>query len=303
MKFNGKIAVLKGGFSDERAISLKTSENVEQALKELGFKYTSIDCKDDFVEKLISSNFDLCFNALHGEFGEDGQIQALLEEIGIKYTHSGISSSILAMNKAFSKEIFIRNNVPTPKYKMLDKEDINENDILIPSVIKPINNGSSVGVYIILSESDKTSFLNDLKNWKYGKYIMVEKYIKGRELTCGIIDNKPTEVMEIKAKNIFYDYETKYTQGMSEYVLANDIPRKTYTKIQDLTMRCHNLLGCKGITRTDFRLEEGEILSPYVLELNTNPGLTKTSLIPKLAAFQDISYNNLIYIIIEDAIC
>ena len=275
MKFNGKIAVLKGGFSDERAISLKTSENVEQALKELGFKYTSIDCKDDFIEKLISSNFDLCFNALHGEFGEDGQIQALLEEIGIKYTHSGISSSILAMNKVFSKEIFIRNNVPTPKYKMLDKEDINENDILIPSVIKPINNGSSVGVYIILSESDKTSFLNDLKNWKYGKYIMVEKYIKGRELTCGIIYNKPTEVMEIKAKNIFYDYETKYTQGMSEYVLANDIPRKTYTKIQDLTMRCHNLLGCKGGTRTDFRLEEGEILSPYVLELNTNPGLTK----------------------------
>ena len=271
MKFNGKIAVLKGGFSDERAISLKTSENVEQALKELGFKYTSIDCKDDFIEKLISSNFDLCFNALHGEFGEDGQIQALLEEIGIKYTHSGISSSILAMNKVFSKEIFIRNNVPTPKYKMLDKEDINENDILIPSVIKPINNGSSVGVYIILSESDKTSFLNDLKNWKYGKYIMVEKYIKGRELTCGIIDNKPTEVMEIKAKNIFYDYETKYTKGMSEYVLANDIPRKIYTKIQDLTMRCHNLLGCKGVTRTDFRLEEGEILSPYVLELNTNP--------------------------------
>ena len=127
MKFNGKIAVLKGGYSDEREISLKTSENVEQALKELGFRYISIDCKDDFIEKLISSNFDLCFNALHGEFGEDGQIQALLEEIGIKYTHSGISSSILAMNKAFSKEIFIRNNVPTPKYKMLDKQDINEN--------------------------------------------------------------------------------------------------------------------------------------------------------------------------------
>ena len=132
---------------------------------------------------------------------------------------------------------------------------------------------------------------------------MVEKYIKGRELTCGIIANKPTEVMEIKAKNIFYDYETKYTQGMSEYVLAKDIPRETYDKIQDLTMNCHNLLGCKGVTRTDFRLEEDTTLSPYVLELNTNPGLTKTSLIPKLAAFQDISYNNLISLIIEDAIC
>ena len=303
MAFKGKIAVLKGGYSDERVISLKTGENVEQALKELGLRYISIDCKDDFLEKLISSNFDLCFNALHGEFGEDGQIQALLEEIGIKYTHSGVSSSILAMNKAFSKEIFIRNDVPTPQYKMIDKDDINENDILIPSVIKPINNGSSFGVYIILSESDKTSFLEDIKNWKYGKYIMVEKYIKGRELTCGIIANKPTEVMEIKAKNIFYDYETKYTQGMSEYILAKDIPRETYNKIQDLTLSCHNLLGCKGVTRTDFRLEEDTILSPYVLELNTNPGLTKTSLIPKLAAFQGISYNNLIRLIIEDAIC
>ena len=303
MKFKGKIAVLKGGYSDERAISLKTGENVEQALNELGLRYTSIDCKDDFLEKLISSNFDLCFNALHGEFGEDGQIQALLEEIGIKYTHSGISSSILAMNKAFSKEIFIRNDVPTPQYKMIDKDDINENDILIPSVIKPINNGSSFGVYIIMNESDKTSFLKDIKNWKYGKYLMVEKYIEGRELTCGIIADKPTEVMEIKAKNIFYDYETKYTQGMSEYILAKDIPRETYNKIQDLTINCHNLLGCKGVTRTDFRLEEDTILSPYVLELNTNPGLTKTSLIPKLAAFQDISYNNLISLIIEDAIC
>ena len=303
MTFKGKIAVLKGGYSDERAISLKTGENVEQALNELGLRYTSIDCKDDFLEKLISSNFDLCFNALHGEFGEDGQIQALLEEIGIKYTHSGISSSILAMNKAFSKEIFIKNDVPTPQYKMIDKDDINENDILIPSVIKPINNGSSFGVYIIMSESDKTSFLKDIKNWKYGKYLMVEKYIEGRELTCGIIADKPTEVLEIKAKNIFYDYETKYTQGMSEYILAKDIPRETYNKIQDLTINCHNLLGCKGVTRTDFRLEEDTNLSPYVLELNTNPGLTKTSLIPKLAAFQDISYNNLISLIIEDAIC
>ena len=161
-RFRGKIAILKGGYSDEREISLKTGENVEKALEELGFNFVSIDCRDDFITQLSKSNFDLCFNALHGEFGEDGQIQALLEKIGIRYTHSGVSASILAMNKVFSKEIFLKNKIPTPDYKIKDTNKINPSDIPIPSVVKPINNGSSVGVYIILSESDKTNFLNEL---------------------------------------------------------------------------------------------------------------------------------------------
>ena len=219
-QFRGKIAILKGGYSDEREISLKTAENVEKALEELGFNFVSIDCRDDFITQLSKSNFDLCFNALHGEFGEDGQIQALLEKIGIRYTHSGVSASILAMNKVFSKEIFLKNKIPTPDYKIKDTNKINPSDIPIPSVVKPINNGSSVGVYIILSESDKTNFLNELSNWHYGKYLMIEEYIKGRELTCGIINNKPTEIMEITSNNIFYDYETKYTEGMSKYELS-----------------------------------------------------------------------------------
>jgi len=303
-KYKGKIAVLKGGYSDEREISLKTAENVEKALEELGFNYVSIDCRDDFIAHLNKSNFDLCFNALHGEFGEDGQIQALLEKIGIRYTHSGVSASILAMNKVFSKEIFLKNTISTPDYKIKDTNSINASDIPIPSVVKPINNGSSVGVYIILGESDKTNVINELKNWHYGKYIMIEEYIEGRELTCGIIKDKPTEIMEIISNNIFYDYETKYTKGMSKYEVPNDLPDELYKKIKDMTLDCHNLLGCKGVTRTDFRLKKTEdnIYKPFVLELNTNPGLTKTSLIPKLAKKEGISYNELIKLIIQDAL-
>ena len=304
-RFRGKIALLKGGYSDEREISLKTAENVEKALEELGFNFVSIDCRDDFITQLSKSNFDLCFNALHGEFGEDGQIQALLEKIGIRYTHSGVSASILAMNKVFSKEIFLKNKIPTPDYKIKDTNKINPSDIPIPSVVKPINNGSSVGVYIILSESDKTNFLNELSNWHYGKYLMIEEYIKGRELTCGIINNKPTEIMEITSNNIFYDYETKYTEGMSKYEIPNNLPSELYNRIKDFTLHCHNLLGCKGVTRTDFRLEKTEdnIYRPFVLEINTNPGLTKTSLIPKLAKKKGISYKELIKLIIQDALC
>ena len=209
------------------------------------------------------------------------------------------------MNKVFSKEIFLKNKIPTPDYKIKDTNKINPSDIPIPSVVKPINNGSSVGVYIILSESDKTNFLNELSNWHYGKYLMIEEYIKGRELTCGIINNKPTEIMEITSNNIFYDYETKYTEGMSKYEIPNNLPSELYNRIKDFTLHCHNLLGCKGVTRTDFRLEKTEdnIYRPFVLEINTNPGLTKTSLIPKLAKKEGISYNELIKLIIQDALC
>ena len=200
---------------------------------------------------------------------------------------------------------FLKNKIPTPDYKIKDTNKINPSDIPIPSVVKPINNGSSVGVYIILSESDKTNFLNELSNWHYGKYLMIEEYIKGRELTCGIINNKPTEIMEITSNNIFYDYETKYTEGMSKYEIPNNLPSELYKRIKDFTLHCHNLLGCKGVTRTDFRLEKTEdnIYRPFVLEINTNPGLTKTSLIPKLAQKEGISYNELIKLIIQDALC
>ena len=300
-KPKANILVLKGGFSDENTISLKTAKNVERAIKDLGYDFDSIDCKDNFINKIRNSNFDLCFNALHGELGEDGQIQALLEKMGIKYTHSGVSSSILSMNKVLAKEVFIKNDIATPDYIIKHINEIKSVDIPIPSVIKPTNNGSSLGVYIILNESDKIKIIKILKNWKFGNHVMIEKYIKGRELTCGVINNEPTEIMEIISDNLFYDYETKYTKGKSNYEHVTDLSNDIYKNIQKLAVKCHISLGCRGITRTDFRLEKSKI--PYVLEINTNPGLTKTSLVPKLAALQGISYNKLIDIIIKDGLC
>ena len=300
--FKGKIIILKGGYSHERDISLKSAENVEKALEKIGYKYDSIDCVDEFINKIINSKADLCFNALHGEFGEDGQIQAILDNLNIKYTHSGVSSSVIAMNKAISKEIFIKNNIPTPDYQLIEKQKLPSLSLKPPFVIKPVNNGSSIGIYIILNESDKIRILKELEDWQYGNYVMVEKYIKGRELTCGIISDKPTEVMEIKAKNNFYDYHTKYTKGMSNHFIPAELPKNIYDDIKEMTLDCHNLLQCDGITRTDFRLEE-DSNKPFVLELNTHPGLTKTSLIPELAAAQGISYTDLIGFIIEEAAC
>ena len=300
--FKGKIIILKGGYSHERDISLKSAENVEKALEKIGYKYDSIDCVDEFINKIINSKADLCFNALHGEFGEDGQIQAILDNLNIKYTHSGVSSSVIAMNKAISKEIFIKNNIPTPDYQLIEKQKLPSLNLKPPFVIKPVNNGSSIGIYIILNESDKIRILKELEDWQYGNYVMVEKYIKGRELTCGIISDKPTEVMEIKAKNNFYDYHTKYTKGMSNHFIPAELPKNIYDDIKEMPLDCHNILQCDGITRTDFRLEE-DSNKLFVLELNTHPGLTKTSLIPELAAAQGISYTDLIGFIIEEAAC
>ena len=206
------------------------------------------------------------------------------------------------MNKAISKEIFIKNNIPTPDYQLIEKQKLPSLSLKPPFVIKPVNNGSSIGIYIILNESDKIRILKELEDWQYGNYVMVEKYIKGRELTCGIISDKPTEVMEIKAKNNFYDYHTKYTKGMSNHFIPAELPKNIYDDIKEMTLDCHNLLQCDGITRTDFRLEE-DSNKPFVLELNTHPGLTKTSLIPELAAAQGISYTDLIGFIIEEAAC
>ena len=303
--FDGKIIVLKGGYSSEREISLKSAENVEKALHEIGYNYSSIDCTDGFIQEIINSGADLCFNSLHGELGEDGKIQAILENMNIKYTHSNISSSVLAMNKVISKEIFKKNKIQTPKYKLFEFSNFDISELVPPFVIKPISNGSSIGIYIILDESDKIKVSKELKNWGYGNSIMVEEYIEGKELTCGIINDQVTDIMEIKTDNSFYDYTTKYTQGESSHIIPAEITELISNEIKEITKKCHNLLGCNGVTRTDFRLgnsQENE-LTPFVLEINTHPGLTETSLIPDLAQAMGISYNELINLIIKEAIC
>jgi len=303
--FDGKIIVLKGGYSSEREISLKSAENVEKALQEIGYNYNSIDCTEGFIQKLINSGADLCFNSLHGELGEDGKIQAILENLNIKYTHSNISSSLLAMNKVISKEIFKKNKIQTPKYKLFEFSNFDISEQVPPFVIKPISNGSSIGIYIILDESDKIKVSKELKNWGYGNSIMIEEYIEGKELTCGIINDQVTDVMEIKTDNNFYDYTTKYTQGESSHIIPAEITELISNEIKAITRKCHDLLECNGVTRTDFRLGNSQKneLTPFVLEINTHPGLTETSLIPDLAMAMGISYNELINLIIKEAIC
>jgi len=303
--FDGKIIVLKGGYSNEREISLKSAENVEKALQEIGYNYSSIDCTEGFIQKIINSGADLCFNSLHGKLGEDGKIQAILENINIKYTHSNISSSVLAMNKVISKEIFKKNKIQTPNCKLFEFSNFNISELDPPFVIKPISNGSSIGIYIILNESDKIKASQDLKSWSYGNNIMIEEYIEGKELTCGIINDKVTDVMEIKTDNNFYDYATKYTQGESLHIIPAEIPKLVSEEIKKITKKCHDLLGCNGVTRTDFRLGNSKKneLTPFVLEINTHPGLTETSLIPDLALAMGISYIELINLIIKEAIC
>jgi len=299
------ILVLKGGESAERQVSLESGKYIEKALTEIGYKVSSLDCRGNFVTKIISAKPDLCFNALHGPGGEDGKIQRILEEHNIPYTHSGINSSEVAMNKAISKNIFNRNKLLTPNFKLIDIEEIETFEFYYPVVIKPIGQGSSLGVYTIHGESDRINFLNDLSCWDFGEKIIIEEYIRGRELTCAVIDNKPSMVMEIKTKNNFYDYNSKYCEGGSTHLIPAPIPELIYNQTREMTIKSHNLIGCRGITRADFifgrSLNEKESL--YILEVNTQPGMTKTSLVPELALRQGISYVDLVNLIIKDASC
>ena len=299
------ILVLKGGESAERQVSLESGKYIEKALNEIGYKVSSLDCKGDFVTKIISTNPDICFNALHGPGGEDGKIQRILEECNIPYTHSGINSSEIAMNKAISKKIFNRNKLLTPNFKLIDVEEIETFEFHYPVVIKPIGQGSSLGVYTIHSESDRVSFLKDLNCWNFGERVIIEEYIRGRELTCAVIDNKPSMVMEIKTKNNFYDYNSKYCRGGSTHLIPAPIPETTYNQTREMTIKSHTLIGCRGVTRADFIFGRGlnEKESLYILEVNTQPGMTKTSLVPELALKQGISYVDLVNLIIMDASC
>ncbi|MEE3295073.1 MAG: D-alanine--D-alanine ligase [Pseudomonadota bacterium] len=298
---NSHILVLKGGESAERLISLESGKYIEKALKEIGYRVSSLDCKGDFVPKIISTNPDLCFNALHGPGGEDGKIQRILEECNIPYTHSGVNSSEIAMNKAVSKKIFNRNKLLTPNFELIDVERIETFEFHYPIVIKPIGQGSSLGVYTIHGESDRVSFLKDLSCWDFGESVIVEEYIRGRELTCAVIDNKPSMVMEIKTKNNFYDYNSKYCAGGSTHLIPAPIPEKVYNQTREMTIKSHTLIGCRGVTRADFIFGRGlnEKESLYILEVNTQPGMTKTSLVPELALKQGISYVDLVNLIIK----
>ena len=298
-----KVTVLMGGISAERDVSLDSGKACAKALSEIGFDVTSLDAKDDFIEKLIKNKPDKVFNALHGRFGEDGSIQGLLEHLKIPYTHSGILSSAIAMDKLTSKKIFKEAKISSPEYLAIKTlEDFQSSKIGYPCVVKPNNEGSSVGVYIFNEpkKSDDDTIVTLLKKYNF---LILEKYIPGREMQVAVMGSKALGGIEIVPTRSFYDYEAKYSaNAKTKHIIPVKINEADYKKILDMALQAHNILGCKGVTRSDFRYNESDKVNKiYILEVNTQPGMTSLSLVPEIANYYGISFNELVKWIINDA--
>ena len=297
-----KILVLCGGISKERLISLDTGKQVANELKKN--KYSVITCEPDhgLLKNIKLFKPDIIFNALHGQFGEDGYIQTILETQKIPYTHSGVIASSIAMDKELSKKIFIKNKILTPKYLKFDYKKNKKNIIKIiekklkfPVVIKPINEGSSVHVYIC----NKKNIVKNLKILSTYNQILIEEFIGGREIQVAIMGNKTLGAIELKPKRKFYDYEAKYnSNSKTKHIIPVNLDKKDLQKITTITLKAHQLIGCKGVTRSDFKFYKGKF---YLLEINTQPGMTKLSLVPEIANYTGISFIQLIEWILKDA--
>ena len=297
-----KILILCGGFSKERLISLETGKEVERELKRNNYKVTTCEPDNNLLKKLKQYKPDVIFNALHGQFGEDGYIQTILETQKIPYTHSGVIASSVAMDKEISKKIFKQNKILTPKYIKFSylKNSKNivkriENELKFPVVIKPINEGSSVHVYIC----NKKNILKNLKKLRIYESILIEEFIPGREIQVAIIGKKKLGIIELKPNRKFYDYEAKYNpKANTKHIIPVDLNKKDQKKISETALKAHKILGCKGITRSDFKFYNGKF---YLLEINTQPGMTKLSLVPEIANYEGINFIRLIEWILKDA--
>jgi D-alanine-D-alanine ligase len=304
---NKHIAVLMGGFNSEREVSLRSGEASYQALLKLGYKATKIDFSRDIFKQLQEVKPDVVFNALHGWYGEDGRIQGVLDILNIPYTHSGIVASAICMDKVLTGKICSTVGVNVPPYEIIKKgEDEKNKDKLFnigkPFVIKPINEGSSVGVEVILE--NKPFNLADF-SWQYGNEMIIDKYIAGQEIQVAIMDGKALGAIEVRPKKLFYDYECKYTPGMTDYIMPAEISKEKYLEVLDLAQRCHNVVGCKGISRIDFILNNKNNGDNkfYLLEVNTHPGFTATSLVPKIAKYVGISFEEIVEYLVKTASC
>ena len=297
-----RVAVLMGGWSTEREVSLDSGKLVGIALNELGHEVIPIDVTRD-LSKLITDlkgNPDIIFNALHGVGGEDGVVQGVLEIIGIPYTHSGVDASAIAMNKVLSRRIFEQEGIAVPTWKVAFKKDIEiEHPMPMPYVIKPINEGSSRGVYIIRSVED---FENFKREWEFGETLLIEKFIAGREIQVGVIGNKSIGAIEIRPREAFYDYKAKYTPGRAEHFMPAPLSKDAYAKALELGLKAHKALGCRSVSRSDFMYDEKEDVF-YLLELNTQPGMSPLSLLPEIAAHEGITFNQLISWMVDEARC
>lgn len=290
------VAVLKGGISAEREVSLVSGAACAKALRELGYKVTEIDVGADIAEVLSNTKPDVVFNALHGRFGEDGCVQGLLELMKIPYTHSGVLASAVAMDKPMAKVVCEAAGIRCPRGVIATREEMLKGDPMKrPYVVKPANEGSSVGVKLVF-END--NFFFTAENWAWGDSVLVEEYIPGRELTSAVLGGKSLGVTEIRPKSGFYDYENKYTGGKTEHLCPAPLEPKDYERVMHMALAAHKALGCRGLSRSDFRFDGKEF---YFLEINTQPGMTPLSLSPELAAYAGIDFNNLVRLLVEDA--
>lgn len=303
-----RVTVLMGGSSAEREVSLASGANCVTALKEAGYEVATVDAGLDLsavISQLKTQKPDVVFNALHGRFGEDGNIQGVLNLLKLPYTHSGLMASSLAMDKPVAKRLFEQAGLRVPEGKLLSRSEVMAGDPLPrPYVVKPFNEGSSVGVTIIKEGDNAKPFAGI--DWPFGDVVLAEKFIPGRELTCGVMGGEAMAVTELRPHSGFYDYANKYTGGRTDHLIPAPIPSDVYAEVQRMALTAHRTLGCRGVSRSDFRYDDtdkGGVNEVYILETNTQPGMTELSLVPEMARHAGISYPKLVSWMVEHAQC
>ena len=297
-----KILILSGGISKERLISLDTGLQVAKELKKNGYKVKIYEPDNNLEKNIKNFKPNVIFNALHGQFGEDGYIQSVLERYKVPYTHSGVIASSIAMDKEISKKIFIKNKIKTPKFFTYSYEETKSNlikkinkKLKFPVVVKPLNEGSSVNVYIT-DKKNLDKILNTLKSYKK---VLIEQFIGGREIQVAIMGDKKLGAIELKPKRKFYDYRAKYdSKARTKHIIPVELSETKYNQLMNLAHKAHKIIGCKGVTRSDFKFFKGNF---YLLEINTQPGMTKLSLVPEIAMYRGITFLKLIEWMLKDA--
>lgn len=298
---SGRIAVLMGGWSAEREVSLVSGRAAAEALRGRGYEVSEIDVGRDLPARLAELGPDAVYNALHGRYGEDGTVQGLLEIMGIPYTHSGVLASALAMDKTMAKRLFESVGLRCPEGRLTTIGALANGAIMPPPyVIKPNREGSSVGVRIVRAAAERPIDRND---WPFEAEVLVERYIPGRELTVGVLGERPLAVTEIRPRHGFYDYFAKYTEHQAEHLIPAPIPGELYDRAMEQALCAHRLLGCRGVSRADFRLDPDDADGLYLLEVNTQPGMTPLSLVPEQAAHVGIGFADLVVRLVEEARC
>ena len=300
------VAVLMGGWSAERSVSLSSGEGVAKALESRGHRVTRIDMDRDVAQRLAQAGADVVFNALHGVPGEDGTVQGMMDLMGLTYTHSGLATSVIAIDKQLTKQALVPHGIPMPGGHIVDSASLFEADPMPrPYVVKPVNEGSSVGVAIVTQDGNYGSPIGrDVEGpWQHFDQLLAEPYIRGRELTTAVLGDEALLVTELRPKSGFYDFDAKYTDGMTEHVCPADIPNEIGEACKAIALRAHQLLGCRGASRSDFRWDDTQgVEGLFLLEVNTQPGMTPLSLVPEQAAKLGIAYAELVERIVEDAL-